>query len=117
MEHLTEPRDLREWRARAVHWHVLVAGAVLLATGGNAANAGFAIARALGHTIEPPVPSLFTLTVADARAIRRDGPAVAQVGYMIRQQGQIQYGSQNWTSNIQGASESYPSIRNMPRRC
>jgi macrolide transport system ATP-binding/permease protein len=56
--------------------------------------------------------SASTLTVADARAIRRDGPAVAQVGYMIRQQGQIQYGSQNWTTNIQGASESYPSITN-----
>jgi macrolide transport system ATP-binding/permease protein len=56
--------------------------------------------------------SASTLTVADARAIRRDGPAVAQVGYMIRQQGQIQYGSQNWTTSIQGASESYPSITN-----
>jgi macrolide transport system ATP-binding/permease protein len=56
--------------------------------------------------------SASTLTVADARAIRRDGPAVAQVGYMIRQQGQIQYGSQNWTTSIQGASQSYPSITN-----
>lgn len=34
MEHLTEPRDLREWGARAVHWHVLVAGVVLLAIAG-----------------------------------------------------------------------------------
>jgi hypothetical protein len=34
MERLTEPRDLREWGARAVHWHVLLAGAVLLAIAG-----------------------------------------------------------------------------------
>lgn len=34
MERLTEPRDLREWGARAVHWHVLLAGAVLLAVVG-----------------------------------------------------------------------------------
>lgn len=40
---------------------------LLLATGGTRDNAGFAIAQALGHTIEPPVPSLFTFHVADAR--------------------------------------------------
>jgi len=34
MERLTEPRDWREWRARAVHWHVLLAGAALLAVVG-----------------------------------------------------------------------------------
>jgi len=73
---------------------VIVPGAV--ATGGIRAGYG----------------SASTLTVADARAIRRDDPAVAQVGYMIRQQGQVQYGSQNWTTSIQGASESYPAITN-----
>lgn len=40
---------------------------LLLATGGNKANAGFPIAQAFGHAIEPPVPSLFTFHVADAR--------------------------------------------------
>ena len=34
MERLTEPGDLREWGGRAVHWHVLLAGAVLLAIAG-----------------------------------------------------------------------------------
>ena len=29
---------------------------------------------------------------------------MAQVGYLIRQQGQVQYGNQNWTTNIQGVS-------------
>jgi len=56
--------------------------------------------------------SASTLTVGDAQAIRREAPAVAQVGYLIRQQGQIQYGNRNWTTNIQGVSDSYPPITN-----
>ena len=56
--------------------------------------------------------SASTLTVEDARAIRREDPAVAQVGYLIRQQGQVQYGNQNWTTNIQGVSPNYPPITN-----
>ena len=46
------------------------------------------------------------------RAIRREAPAVAQVGYLIRQQGQVQYGNQNWTTTIQGVSPNYPPITN-----
>jgi macrolide transport system ATP-binding/permease protein len=56
--------------------------------------------------------SASTLTVADARAIRSDDPAVGQTGYLIRQQGQVQYSNQNWTTNIQGVSANYPSITN-----
>ncbi|HTV33827.1 MAG TPA: ABC transporter permease [Methylocella sp.] len=56
--------------------------------------------------------SASTLTVDDAHAIRREDPAVSQVGYDIRQTGQIQYGHQNWTTTIQGVSVSYPSITN-----
>jgi len=56
--------------------------------------------------------SASTLTIQDARAIRRENPAVAAVGYLIRQQGQIQYGSNNWTTNIQGVSTTYPAITN-----
>lgn len=40
---------------------------LLLATGGNKSNAGFAIAQAFGHTIETPVPSLFTFHIDDSR--------------------------------------------------
>jgi predicted Rossmann fold flavoprotein len=43
----------------------LQAEQVLLATGSS--PQGYAIARSLGHTIEPPVPSLFTFTVPDPR--------------------------------------------------
>jgi macrolide transport system ATP-binding/permease protein len=56
--------------------------------------------------------SASTLTIADARAIRQEDSAVAQVGYLIRQQGQVQYSGQNWTTNIQGVSASYPPITN-----
>jgi macrolide transport system ATP-binding/permease protein len=56
--------------------------------------------------------SASTLTVADARAIRREDPAVAQVGYLIRQSAQVQYGGQNWTTMIQGVSASYATVAN-----
>jgi macrolide transport system ATP-binding/permease protein len=56
--------------------------------------------------------SASTLTVEDAQAIRREDPAVAQIGYLIRQPGQVQSGSRNWTTSIQGVSASYPPITN-----
>ncbi|WP_294538700.1 ABC transporter permease, partial [uncultured Rhodoblastus sp.] len=56
--------------------------------------------------------SASTLTLEDARSIRREDSAVAQVGYLIRQQGQAQYGNQNWTTTIQGVSLNYPPITN-----
>ena len=56
--------------------------------------------------------SASTLTVEDAHAIRRDDPAVGQIGYLIRQTGQIQYGDQNWSTSVQGVSEGYSAITN-----
>ena len=56
--------------------------------------------------------SASTLTVNDAQAIRREDPAVGEVGYLIRQQGQVQYANRNWTTNIQGVSANYPPITN-----
>ena len=57
---------------------------LLIATGGNRSSAGFTIAQALGHTIEPLVPSLFTFHIDDARLIGLSGVslenAVASVG-------------------------------------
>jgi predicted Rossmann fold flavoprotein len=38
---------------------------ILLATGSN--PQGYAIAKAFGHTVEPPVPSLFTFNIPDPR--------------------------------------------------
>ena len=56
--------------------------------------------------------SASTLTVADADALRRDDPAVAQVGYMIRQVGQVQYRNQNWSTGLYGVTANYDEITN-----
>ncbi len=56
--------------------------------------------------------SASTLTVGDAQAIAREDPAVGQVSYLIRQSGQVQYGNQNWFTNVQGVTPNYPPITN-----
>jgi macrolide transport system ATP-binding/permease protein len=56
--------------------------------------------------------SASTLTLADARAIRREASAVGQVGYLIRQSGQIRFANQNWSTSIQGVSPNYPPMTN-----
>ncbi len=56
--------------------------------------------------------SASTLTINDAQAIRRESAAVSEVSYLIRQSGQVQYGNQNWTTQIQGISANYPPMTN-----
>ncbi|WP_231753768.1 ABC transporter permease [Burkholderia savannae] len=51
--------------------------------------------------------SASTLTVDDARALRRDDTAVSSVSYLIRQIGQVEYSGQNWSTNIQGIAPGY----------
>jgi macrolide transport system ATP-binding/permease protein len=58
--------------------------------------------------------SASTLTVADADGIKKEALAVANVSYLIQQQGQVQYGDKNWTTSVQGVSPSYFEIRNWP---
>jgi len=55
----------------------LTSDRVLLATGSNLA--GYRWAQALGHSIVPPVPSLFTFQIADARLRELAGIAVSPV--------------------------------------
>jgi len=55
----------------------LTADQLLLATGGS--PQAYAWAAALGHTVEAPVPSLFTFNVADARLAGLAGISVPQV--------------------------------------
>ena len=57
---------------------------LLLATGGNSTNAGFAIARQFGHAIEPPVPSLFTFHIKDPRLADLSGVSVAEATTAVR---------------------------------
>ncbi|HVW69086.1 MAG TPA: ABC transporter permease [Steroidobacteraceae bacterium] len=56
--------------------------------------------------------SASTLTVSDAQALRREDSAIADIGYLIRQVSQVEYGSQNWTTNIQGVTPSYLRVTN-----
>jgi predicted flavoprotein YhiN len=67
---------------------------LLLATGGNRSSAGFVIAEALGHTLEPLVPSLFTFHIDDARLVGLSGVSVENVvasvgGTKLRQSGPL----------------------------
>jgi predicted flavoprotein YhiN len=57
---------------------------VVLATGGGRGSAGPQIAESLGHTLEPPVPSLFTFYIDDARIRGLEGVAVPDVATSVK---------------------------------
>ncbi len=52
-----------------------------------------------------------TLTTADAQAIKKDCPAVADVTYFRRQVVQVIYGEQNWSTAAQGSTPSFENVR------
>lgn len=56
---------------------VLECNSLLLATGSN--PVGYKIAQKLGHTIEPPVPSLFTFNIKDEKVLKLAGVSVNPV--------------------------------------
>ncbi|MEJ2623166.1 MAG: ABC transporter permease [Pseudolabrys sp.] len=56
--------------------------------------------------------STSTLTTGDAQAILHEATAVSQVSYVIRAAGQVRYGSQNWSTRINGVSANYPPMTN-----
>jgi macrolide transport system ATP-binding/permease protein len=56
--------------------------------------------------------SASTLTVTDAETILHEDPAVERVSYLTRQAGQVEYGNQNWNTNIQGVTPTYLDIVN-----
>ncbi|ATC66018.1 aminoacetone oxidase family FAD-binding enzyme [Nibricoccus aquaticus] len=57
---------------------------LLLATGGPKISSTPALAVQLGHTVEPPVPSLFTFNIADPRLVELAGLSVAETITAIR---------------------------------
>lgn len=72
----------------------LVCDRVLLATGGARNEQAADLARALGHTIEPPVPSLFTLHTAAGSLRELPGVSVVDVeawipGTRLRERGPL----------------------------
>jgi predicted Rossmann fold flavoprotein len=67
---------------------------LLLATGGNKSSAGLIIAEKLGHSIEPPVPSLFTFHIDDKRLEGLSGVSVPDAttsvpGIKLRESGPL----------------------------
>src|SRR5690606_22867418 len=56
---------------------------LLLATGGGRAGSGWDLARSLGHTLAPPVPSLFTFHLDDARLQGLAGVSVPSAGLHV----------------------------------
>ncbi len=61
------------------------AGSVLIATGGTRFAAGAKLAAALGHSLRPPTPSLFTFKIADPRIDRLQGLSVEPADVTILQ--------------------------------
>lgn len=70
----------------------LACDALLLATGGNRNTAGYELAASVGHAIEPPVPSLFTFNVEDARLTGLSGVSVEDVELTVPAHGLRQRG-------------------------
>lgn len=73
---------------------VVTCDRLMLATGGNKSNAGLTIAAQLGHTIEPPVPSLFTFHVDDPRlkelaGVSVENAATAVPGTSLKERGPL----------------------------
>jgi macrolide transport system ATP-binding/permease protein len=56
--------------------------------------------------------STSSLTVSDAQAILDEDGAVGDVAYVNRQNAQVIYGDENWSTSVQGVTPSYLSIRN-----
>jgi predicted Rossmann fold flavoprotein len=72
----------------------VLADRLLLAAGGNRSNAGFTMAAQFGHTIEPPIPSLFTFNIKDPRLADLAGVSVEEattevVGQKLKERGPV----------------------------
>ena len=98
---------------------------VMVAVGQGANEAVLKQIQSLGTNLLVVVPGAVTsgglragagsasvITVGDAQAIRREDAAVVSVSYLIRQSGQIENGSRNWSTSIQGVSPNYPPVTN-----
>lgn len=82
----TSPNSAPRFQVELKSGEVIQGDRLLLATGSSLQ--GYALAKALGHTVEPPVPSLFTFTVADPDLRSLAGVATdsAQVRLVVPEQ-------------------------------
>lgn len=71
----------------------LACGALILATGGNRASGGWAVAEQLGHRIVEPVPSLFSFHVQDPLLQELSGISVDPVAVSIPEMNATQWGA------------------------
>lgn len=76
------------------HGESLECDRLLLATGGGKLAGGLSLAQNLGHTFEPPVPSLFTFHIDDARlkdlaGLSVESAGVAVTSLKLREQGPL----------------------------
>ena len=72
----------------------VVGDRLLFATGGGRAEGALALAKKLGHSIEPPVPSLFTFHIDDPRfkdlaGLSVENAIVSVVSTKLREQGPL----------------------------
>lgn len=63
--------------------NTLTASNILIATGGTRLAAGAKLAGSLGHSLAPPVPSLFTFKIKDSRITGLSGLSVAHTKVKI----------------------------------
>lgn len=63
--------------------NTLTASNILIATGGTRLAAGAKLASSLGHSLAPPVPSLFTFKIKDSRITDLSGLSVAHAEVKI----------------------------------
>jgi hypothetical protein len=63
--------------------NTLTASNILIATGGTRLAAGAKLASSLGHSLTPPVPSLFTFKIKDSRLTDLSGLSVAHTNVHI----------------------------------
>ncbi|HVN56176.1 MAG TPA: NAD(P)/FAD-dependent oxidoreductase [Anaerolineaceae bacterium] len=74
VERIQPPDEGTPFQVELRGGETLAARKVLLASGGG--RGGMALAASLGHTIQPPVPSLFTFTIQDPRLTGLAGVSV-----------------------------------------
>jgi predicted Rossmann fold flavoprotein len=94
LQHAAYDPDRRVFTARFTDQTTAEFDRLMIATGGNLNSGGWESAAALGHTIETPVPSLFTFHVADPRIRGLPGLSVPDAtvsvpGTKLRQQGPL----------------------------
>jgi len=58
--------------------------------------------------------SITTLTVEDADAVHKECPAVVAVAPTVRTVGQVVFGNQNWSTQVQGTTADFSIIRQWP---